>query len=107
MRVSGNRSTPASALQALAGDNDWQVRVRVARNRKATAAVLTTLASDEHWYVRRIAARHPNTPSSVLKALADDPHRDVRIRALMALTKHTRRPIGNIQILRERRWPPF
>lgn len=76
--VAENPSTPAAVLEALANDDDKDVRMGVAMNPNTPTATLEMLSKDESWEVRMGAAGNPNTPATALEALAKDGYEDVR-----------------------------
>lgn len=77
-RVADNPNTPVDALEALAKNKNFQVRIAVAENRNTSAATLETLAKDEAVEVRMAVADNKNTLAATLEALAKDGNPDVR-----------------------------
>jgi HEAT repeat protein len=62
-----NPNTSPKALEILATDEKWYVRLNVAINPNTPPKALEILATDENWYVRNEVARNPNTPHYIKK----------------------------------------
>ena len=64
-----DKSTPAEALEMLAGDDDYFVRKAVAQNASAPPEALEKLAGDDAQWIRRAVAHHPSAPEELIYLL--------------------------------------
>ena len=85
--VGKNPSTPVQALQKLAKNSDYYIRLGVAQNNAAPASLLRQLANDDVASVRASVANNKSTDISIVRELANDKDGSVAMTAREALRK--------------------
>ena len=85
--VGKNPSTPVRALQKLAKNSDYYIRLGVAQNNAAPASLLLQLANDEEPSVRTSVAYNKSTDISIVRQLANDSSGSVAMTAREVLRK--------------------
>ena len=85
--VGKNPSTPVQALQKLAKNSDYYIRLGVAQNNAAPASLLRQLANDDDSSVRTSVANNKSTDISIVRELANDKDGSVAMTAREALRK--------------------
>ncbi len=81
-------SANTELLNALAEDEDYDVRKVVAGSKNATAEILLNLAKDEDCNARRLVAANANATAEILVKLAKDKNSLVREAAETALKRN-------------------
>lgn len=85
--VGKNPSTPVQALQKLAKNSDYYIRLGVAQNNAAPASLLRQLANDDDSSVRTSVAYNKSTDINIVRELANDSNGSVAMTAREVLRK--------------------
>jgi hypothetical protein len=100
IEVANNPSTPARVLEALAKDKERSVREFVATNPRTPLRALEVLAKDKDEWVRDCVAENPSTPeslsASVPEALAKDASSEIH---RWAIARNSSTPLSALETL--------